>query len=64
MFDFLGLTEEAAERELEDALMARLQASLAEFGAGLAFVGRQVRFDVDGDEFFIDLLLFHVEQLR
>lgn len=44
--------------------MDRLQATLLAFGHGMAFVGRQVRFDVDGDELVIDLLLFHVEQLR
>ncbi|WP_311836190.1 PDDEXK nuclease domain-containing protein [Cellulomonas fimi] len=43
--------------------MDRLVDTLREFGTGFAFVGRQVRFDVDGDEFFVDLL-FHVTQLR
>ena len=64
VFDFLDLTDRAAERELEQALMDRLQDTLTELGRGFAFVGRQVRFDVDGDEFVVDLLLFHVEQLR
>ncbi|RBY83556.1 DUF1016 domain-containing protein [Geodermatophilus sp. TF02-6] len=64
VFDFLGLTGEVAERELEQALMDRLQDTLMELGRGFAFVGRQVPLDVDGDEFFIDLLFFHVEQLR
>ncbi len=44
--------------------MDRLQDTLLALGHGLAFVGRQVRFDVDGDELVLDLLLFHVEQLR
>jgi len=52
------------ERELEQALMDRLQQTLLAFGHGMAFVGRQVRFDVDGDELVLDLLLFNVEQLR
>ena len=64
VFDFLDLTDRAAERELEQALMDRLQDTLTELGRGFAFVGRQVRFDVDGDDFTVDLLLFHVEQLR
>ncbi len=65
VFDTLGLTEPIAERDLEQALMDRLQATLLEFGRGMAFVGRQVRFDVgDGDEVVLDLLLFNVEQLR
>ena len=44
--------------------MDRLQQTLLAFGHGMAFVGRQVRFDVDGDELVLDLLLFNVEQLR
>ena len=64
VFDHLALSERAAERELEQALMDRLQDTLLAFGHGMAFVGRQVRFDVDGDELVLDLLLFNVEQLR
>ena len=64
VFDFLELGEQVAERDLEQALMDRLVQTLREFGAGFAFVDRQVRFDVDGDEYVLDLLLFHVEQLR
>ncbi len=44
--------------------MDKLQDTLLEFGHGMAFVGRQVRFTVAGDELVIDLLLFHVDQLR
>lgn len=64
VFDFLGLTRRATERDVEQAMMNRLQDTLLELGNGFAFVGRQVRLEVDGDEFFIDLLLFNVEQLR
>ena len=64
VFDFLTLTSEAAERELEQALMDRIVDTLRELGSGFAFVGRQVHFDVDGDDFFLDLLFFHVVQLR
>ena len=49
---------------IETALTERLQDTLAELGPGFAFVGRQVPFTIDGDEFFIDLLLFHAEQVR
>ncbi len=42
----------------------RLEPDDSELGRGFAFVGRQVRFEVDGDDFSIDLLFFHVEQLR
>ncbi|EXU75511.1 PDDEXK nuclease domain-containing protein [Erwinia mallotivora] len=60
-FDFLGLTEEAQEREVEDALVKHVTEFLLELGAGFAFVGRQVLLDVGGDEFFIDLLFYHLK---
>jgi predicted nuclease of restriction endonuclease-like (RecB) superfamily len=64
VLDFVALDGDAAERELEQALVERIIDTLRELGAGFAFVGRQVHFDVDGDDFFIDLLFFHTEQLR
>ncbi|MEA9984113.1 MULTISPECIES: PDDEXK nuclease domain-containing protein [Subtercola] len=64
VFDFLDLGAEAAERDLERALTDRIVATLHELGQGFAFVGRQVHFDVGGDDFFLDLLFFHVEQMR
>jgi predicted nuclease of restriction endonuclease-like (RecB) superfamily len=64
VFDFLGLTGEVAERDMEQALMDRIVETLRELGAGFAFVGRQVHFDVGGDDFYLDLLFFHVAQLR
>ena len=60
-FDFLGLTEEAQEREIENALVKHVTKFLLELGAGFAFVGRQVLLDVGGDEFFIDLLFYHLK---
>jgi len=60
-FDFLGLTEEAQEREIENALVKHVTDFLLELGAGFAFVGRQVLLDVGGDEFFIDLLFYHLK---
>lgn len=64
VFDFLRIEPGHAERELEQALVERIIETLGELGSGFSFVGRQVPFDVDGDEFFVDLLFFHVEQLR
>lgn len=64
VFEHLDPGKQIAERDRERALMERIEQTLMEFGRGLAFVGRQVRFDVGGDEFFIDLVLFHVEQFR
>jgi len=63
-FEFLGLSGEVAERDLEQALMDRIVETLREMGPGFAFVGRQVHLEVDGDDFYLDLLFFHVEQLR
>lgn len=60
-FDFLGLTEAAQEREVEDALVKHVTEFLLELGAGFAFVGRQILLDVGGDEFFIDLLFYHLK---
>ena len=60
-FDFLGLTDEAHEREVERALVKHVTEFLLELGAGFAFVGRQVMLDVGGDEFFIDLLFYHLK---
>ena len=62
-FDFLELAEEHAERELERALIGRIEDFLREMGGRFAFLGSQYRLEVDDREFFIDLLLFH-RQLR
>jgi predicted nuclease of restriction endonuclease-like (RecB) superfamily len=59
--DFLGLTDEAQERDIEHALVKHVTEFLLELGAGFAFVGRQVMLDVGGDEFFIDLLFYHLK---
>lgn len=64
VLDFLGLSGQVAERELEESLTQRIVQTLQELGTGFAFVGRQVHFDVGGDDFYLDLLFFHVEQLR
>lgn len=58
-FDFLGLGDEAHERDIENALTRHITRFLLELGAGFAFLGRQVRLEVGGDEFFIDLLFYH-----
>ncbi|MDG5494881.1 PDDEXK nuclease domain-containing protein [Niveispirillum sp. BGYR6] len=60
-FDFLQLGDEAQERDIENALVRHVTDFLLELGAGFAFVGRQVLLDVGGDEFFIDLLFYHLK---
>jgi predicted nuclease of restriction endonuclease-like (RecB) superfamily len=59
-FDFLGVAPEASEREVEQALTDQISAFLVELGAGFAYVGRQVPLEVDGRDFFLDLLFYHV----
>jgi predicted nuclease of restriction endonuclease-like (RecB) superfamily len=58
-FDFLELDEDHSERELERALIGRIEHFLRAMGGMFAFMGSQYRLEVNGDEFFIDLLLFH-----
>ena len=59
LFDFLGLGDDAHEREIENALVRHITRFLLELGSGFAYVGRQFRLEVNGDEFFIDLLFYH-----
>ena len=60
IFDFLTLTEPFHERELETALVRHLEKFLLELGQGFAFVGRQYRLDVGNEDFYIDLLFYHL----
>jgi len=69
VFEHLAYVERVDERNVEQALMDRLQDTLTEFGRGMAFVGRQVRFAVTDrkgrtDELVPDLLLYHIPQSR
>jgi predicted nuclease of restriction endonuclease-like (RecB) superfamily len=59
-FDFLTLGEEAQERDLERGLVEQVQALLLELGAGFAFVGRQVQLEVGDEDFYLDLLFYHL----
>lgn len=59
VIDFLELTEANNERELEAQLLQHVERFLLELGRGFAFVGRQLRLDVAGDEFFPDLLFYN-----
>lgn len=58
-FDFLELSEEHAEKELEIALINNIRKFLAEMGGYFAFIGNQYRLELDDEEYFIDLLLYH-----
>jgi predicted nuclease of restriction endonuclease-like (RecB) superfamily len=58
-FDFLMLREQHDERELKDALVEHITRFLLELGAGFAYLGRQYRLEVGGEEFLMDLLFYH-----
>ena len=60
-FDFLTLSKDYHERELEDALVENMTKFLLELGAGFAFVGKQYKLNVAGEEFRIDLLFYHIK---
>lgn len=62
--DFLGLGSEAHEREIESALIEHVTDFLLELGAGFAFVGRQVHVQVGEEDFYLDLLFYHVRLHR
>ncbi|HHT9135770.1 MAG TPA: PDDEXK nuclease domain-containing protein [Candidatus Wunengus sp. YC60] len=62
-FDFLELGEEHSEKELELALLENVRKFLIEMGGYFTFVGNQYRLEIEGQEFFIDLVLYH-RQLR
>ncbi len=60
-FDFLQLGEESSEREIEDSLTSQIGKFLLELGAGFAYLGRQYKLEVGGQEYFLDLLFFHTK---
>lgn len=60
-FDFLTITENVKELELERALVERIRDFLLELGIGFAFVGSQYRLEVEGDEYILDLLFYHLK---
>ena len=60
-FDFLTLTLDALEREVEDGLVEHIQKFLVELGMGFAFVGRQYTIEVEGKDYRLDLLFFHLK---
>jgi len=61
IFDFLSIGEEAQEREVEKALTRHMEKFLLELGAGFAFVGRQYHLEVGDQDFYIDLLFYHLK---
>lgn len=64
VLDFLELRRDARERDIERALIDKIEATLLELGRGFSFVGRQVHFEVGDQDFYSDLVFFHLATLR
>ena len=64
LFDFLGTTDPRREREVENALVEHIQQFLVELGSGFAFVGRQVHLEFSDQDFYLDLLFYHLKLRR
>ena len=64
MLDFLQLADTYGEKDLESAILREIERFLLELGAGFAFVERQKRITLDGDDYYIDLLFFHRRMRR
>ncbi|MFN0313444.1 MAG: YhcG family protein [Burkholderiales bacterium] len=64
LFDFLGTADSRREAEVEMALVEHIQKFLLELGTGFAFVGRQVRLEVGGEDYPLDLLFYHLKLRR
>ena len=58
-FDFLELGEQHTERQLEKAVLSRMSFFLNEMGGAISFLGSQYRLEVGGQEYFVDILLYH-----
>ncbi len=61
LFDFLGTADPRREKEVEEALMDHIQRFLLELGVGFAFVGRQVHLEIGSQDFYLDLLFYHLK---
>lgn len=61
VFDLIELTEDYKERELENKMIERLKNVLLELGSGFSFVGNQYKITVDNEDFYIDLLFYHIK---
>ncbi|MDP2177649.1 PDDEXK nuclease domain-containing protein [Methylicorpusculum sp.] len=61
VFDFLSMGAEAHERDIEQALTQHISQFLLELGAGFAFVGKQVPLEIGGQDFYLDLLFYHLK---
>lgn len=61
IFDFLSLSEEALERDVENSLLKQITDFLLEMGKGFAFLGQQYHLEIGGQDYYLDLLFFHTQ---
>lgn len=61
IFDFLDLSNKNKEKELEDKLVNQITKFLLELGVGFAYIGKQYRLEIENEEFYIDLLFYHLK---
>lgn len=61
IFDFIRLSEECKEKDIENQLVNHVRKFLLELGKGFAFVGQQYHFQIDGNDYYIDLLFYHIK---
>ena len=61
IFDFLSVGEKAQEREIERELVKHITEFLLELGSGFSYVGKQIHLEVAGEDFFLDLLFYHLK---
>jgi predicted nuclease of restriction endonuclease-like (RecB) superfamily len=59
VLDFLGVQDRYLEKDLEDAILRELESFILELGSGFCFVARQKRLQIDGDDFYVDLLFYN-----
>lgn len=64
LLDFLGLHDGYSERDLESAIIREMEAFLLELGSGFSFVARQKRMTIDDEDFYLDLLFYHLDLNR
>jgi predicted nuclease of restriction endonuclease-like (RecB) superfamily len=62
--DFLGLKDTYGEKDLETAILREIESFILELGTGFAFVARQKRIVIDGEDFYLDLLFYHRKPRR
>jgi predicted nuclease of restriction endonuclease-like (RecB) superfamily len=60
-FGFLSLTNDYVEKELERGLIDNLEKLILELGQGFAFIGRQYHIEIAGDDYYLDMLFYHIK---